>query len=75
MSEATIQDIYERMLILCREIQERNKRLDELMSQAAELVKANTTVVKREPVHHEAYADPAKMHVLAGSLPPNIMKK
>jgi hypothetical protein len=73
MSEATIQDIYERMLILCREIQERNKRLDELMAQAAELVKANTTV--REPVHHVATADPAKMHVLAGSLPPNIMKK
>ena len=77
MSE-TIQAIYEEMIQLCREIQERNKKLDELMAQAKTIVQANEITAgqqKREPVHHTAYADPANMHVLAGTLPPNILKK
>jgi hypothetical protein len=76
MSE-TIAAIYEEMIQLCREIQERNKRLDELMAQAKTIVQSNavTAEQQREPVHHVAVADPAKMHVLTGTLPPNILKK
>lgn len=74
-----IEEIYHQMIVLCREIKERNERLDALMAEAADIVKASTTIVppleKREPVHHVATADPASMHVLAGTLPPNIMKK
>jgi hypothetical protein len=71
MSE-TIEEIYHEMIAVTRQIQECNQKLDALMARAQVLVGEK---VKREPVHHVASADPAEMHVLAGTLPPNILKK
>jgi hypothetical protein len=85
-----LEEIYHEMLQLHKEIQERNTRLDALMAQALSAVREEQTAIvkwrdennvervdepKRAPVHHVATANPANMHVLTGTLPPNIMKK
>jgi len=73
-----IEEIYHQMVVLGREIKERNAQLDRLLEEALVIVNEGTTPIPaetREPVHHVAYADPANMHVLAGTLPPNILKK
>jgi len=70
-----IEEIYHQMTVLNTEIKERNDKINKLMDEALELVMKSVQENKREPVHHTAYADPANMHVLAGTLPPNILKK
>ena len=73
-----IEEIYHQMVVLGREIKERNELLDKLLEEAIVIVDKGTATIQaetREPVHHTAYADPANMHVLAGTLPPNILKK
>jgi hypothetical protein len=73
-----IQEIYQEMMTLNKEIKERNARIDKLMEEALDIAMKDAQG-KPEPVNHVSNAESGSMrvstHPLAGSLPPNIIKR